>query len=43
MIEHIHRSTLNMITDLNTPQKGKDRFRLYHIVEDNFATTVTTK
>ena len=30
-------------TDLITAHKRKERFRLYHIVEDDFATTITTK
>ena len=40
MIEHVRRSTLIM-TNLNTTHKSKDNFRLYHIVENDFATTVT--
>ena len=31
------------MTNLNTTHKSKDSFRLYHIVENDFATTVTTK
>ena len=42
MIEYVDRSTLNM-TNLNTVYKGKHRSRLFHIVQDDFATTVTTK
>ena len=29
--------------DLNTVHKGKDGSRLYHIVENDFTTIVTTK
>ena len=42
VIEYIHRSTLNM-TNLNRTHKRKDRSRLYHMVENDLATTVTTK
>ena len=34
--------TLNM-ANLNTAHKRKDTSRLYHIVQNDFATTVTTK
>ena len=39
---HVRRCTLN-ITNLRTAYKRKDRPRLYHIVENDFTTTVTTK
>ena len=39
VIEYVHRCTFNM-TNLNTIHKRKDRSRLYHVVEDNFPTTV---
>ena len=31
------------MTNLNTAHKRKDRWRLYHIIEGDFATTATTK
>ena len=39
MTEYVHRSTFNM-TNLNTAHKRQDRFRLYHIVQNDFATTI---
>ena len=42
VIDYVHRFTLNM-TNLNTAHKRKDTSRLYRIVQDDFATTVTTK
>ena len=39
VIEYVRRSTLNM-TSLHTAHKRKDRSRLYHVVENLFATTV---
>ena len=35
-------ASLITMTDLNTACKRKDRFRLYYIVENDFAKTVTT-
>ena len=40
--EYVRRSTLNM-TNLNPAYKRKGRPRLYNIVENDFAGTVTTK
>ena len=37
-IEYVRRSTFNT-TNLNTVHKGKGRSRLYHIPENDFATT----
>ena len=42
VIEYARRFTLNM-TNLNKAHKRKGRSRLYRIVENDFATTVTTK
>ena len=42
VIEYVRRSTLNM-TNVNTAHKRKGRSRLYHIVENDFATTVKAK
>ena len=43
VIEYIHRSTLNM-TNLNTVHKIRSRRpRLYHIVEVDFDSTITSK
>ena len=42
VIEYVRRSTPNM-TNLNVAHKRKGISRLYHIVEDDFAKTVTTK
>ena len=39
---YVRRSTLNM-TSLNTADIRKGISRLYHIVENDFATAVTTK
>ena len=41
-IEYVRRCTLNM-TNLNAVHRRKGGFRLYHIVQDDVATTVTTK
>ena len=42
VMEYMRRSTLHM-TNLNTANKRKCRSSLYHIVENDFATTFTTK
>ena len=42
VIEYIHRSTLNM-TNLNTVHKIRFRPRLYHVVEVDFDSTITSK
>ena len=42
VIEYVRRSTLNM-TNLNAAHKRKGRSTLYHIVQNDFAMTVTTK
>ena len=43
MIKYIRRSTLNDMTNLNTAHKRKVTSRVYHMVENDFATIVTTK
>ena len=42
VIDYVRRSTLNM-TNLNTTLKRKGRSELYHIVENDFSTSVTTE
>ena len=42
VIEYARRSTLNM-TNLGKTHKRKGRSRLYHIVANDFATTITRK
>ena len=42
VIEYGRRSTLS-VTNMNTAHKRKGRSRLYNIVENDFATAVTTK
>ena len=41
--EYVHRFIHLNKYNLNAVHKRKNRFRLYHIVEDDFVTTVTTK
>ena len=42
VIEYVRRSTLDM-TNLNEAHKREGRSRLYHIIENDFPTTVATK